>query len=70
MNRIVIYSWRRLGIGPKRWDFRVVSSNGQPVGTSHRQGYNDAAEAERMGRRLVDGTYRDAAGNVKVVDRA
>lgn len=65
--RIVIYSWRRLGIGPKRWDFRVVASNGQPVGTSHRQGYNDPDDAERMARRLVDGTYRDAVNHVQVI---
>lgn len=49
-ERVVeVFSWRRLGVGPKRWDWRRLNRhNRQKVATSGSQGYterNDAVEA-------------------------
>jgi hypothetical protein len=69
MRKLVIYAWRRLGVGPKRYDWKVIASNGRTVATSHRQGYNDPGEAQRMAHAILGGSYKDALENVVHADR-
>lgn len=54
-----IYFWRRFGVGPKRYDWQLIHQNGQVIATSGHQGYNDERVAERMGKAVASGEYRD-----------
>lgn len=41
-----------------RWAWRVRATNGQIIATDGGQGYNNEADADSMGRRLLSGEYR------------
>lgn len=60
MGTLIIYGWRRLGVGPKKFDWTLKADNGKPIASSHRQGYNDESEAERMARQVIGGKYSNA----------
>ena len=57
---IEVYWWRRLGVGSKRYEWRLIASNGNVVGGSERQGYNDRAECIAMARNVLSGQFANA----------
>lgn len=43
-----------------RWAWRLVAANGRIVATDGGQGYENEADADATGRRVVSGGYADA----------